>query len=346
MRTLTPPGLAGVAVAHFDDAERAKLLACLMAEDGHPLILRAGAAPRRARLRIRGEVVDDVLVVDRGAVGVEVHTHGAPTVLRLLQEEFGESASPVDAASALLRHAMSLAQLQLAIEQCAVDFDRALNGASELDPRAARVAIAAAWARSRVAMALANPQRLVLVGRQNVGKSSLFNRMLFRERVLTGASPGLTRDPVVEVTTLSGYPYELVDTAGEGDALRPVDAQAIARGRDQRRSGMVVLVVDVTREPVEFEKELVRSGCFVLHNKMDLAAGQVAREWLPNAAVAAATELGSVIRSKVGEALRLFRELPVAGPVGGFAALEAGALARLRHCALELGLQGDCRDGP
>ncbi len=58
------------------------------------------------------------------------------------------------------------------------------------------------------------PLRLAIVGRPNVGKSTLVNRLLGRERVITGPEPGLTRDAVAARWTFRGRDLELVDTAG------------------------------------------------------------------------------------------------------------------------------------
>jgi tRNA U34 5-carboxymethylaminomethyl modifying GTPase MnmE/TrmE len=59
-----------------------------------------------------------------------------------------------------------------------------------------------------------NGLRLALVGRPNAGKSSLFNRLLGRERAIVTAAPGTTRDTLEETLALDGIPLRLVDTAG------------------------------------------------------------------------------------------------------------------------------------
>ncbi|MCA8965976.1 MAG: 50S ribosome-binding GTPase, partial [Planctomycetes bacterium] len=233
MRRLTPAGVAGVACVLAEPAERAALAACLRTASDRPLSLVPGGAPRRARLLLGGRAVDDVLVVDRGEVGVELHLHGSPAVLDLLAEAFGfVAATATTPAQRLRQQAIGVEQLDLALEQEGFDFDRHLAELRRLPPAARTAAVAATIARSRAALALATPRRLVLVGAQNVGKSSLFNRLLFRERVLTGDVPGLTRDPIAEVTTLAGHPYEVVDTAGVGEFRDELEARA-RKGREE-----------------------------------------------------------------------------------------------------------------
>src|SRR5579875_1400786 len=60
---------------------------------------------------------------------------------------------------------------------------------------------------------------LAIVGRPNVGKSSLFNRLVERERAIVTASPGTTRDLISETVAIGGIPVRLVDTAGIRPAL-------------------------------------------------------------------------------------------------------------------------------
>src|SRR5687767_8637842 len=77
---LTPNGVAGVAVVRPSAAERPVVLAALVSPDGTALVPRSGAV-QRAYLRLDGRAVDDVLVVDRAAAGLELHLHGSPGVL-------------------------------------------------------------------------------------------------------------------------------------------------------------------------------------------------------------------------------------------------------------------------
>ena len=88
---------------------------------------------------------------------------------------------------------------------------------------------------------------LAIVGRPNAGKSSLFNRLLERDRAIVTAAPGTTRDPIHERLSLGGIPVELIDTAGlrevpdglEGEA----EQQGIARSRTAMAEADQVLVV-------------------------------------------------------------------------------------------------------
>src|SRR5204862_5713332 len=70
---------------------------------------------------------------------------------------------------------------------------------------------------------------LAIVGRPNVGKSSLFNRLVERERAIVTATPGTTRDPVTETVALGGIPVKLVDTAGLRRALDAAESIGIRK---------------------------------------------------------------------------------------------------------------------
>ncbi len=76
------------------------------------------------------------------------------------------------------------------------------------------MAIEALLRDSRLGVSLVQPRRLVVVGKPNVGKSTLVNNLVAEDRVLVHPLPGTTRDAVATMVEISGVPFELVDTAG------------------------------------------------------------------------------------------------------------------------------------
>ena len=120
---------------------------------------------------------------------------------------------------------------------------------------------------------------LALVGRPNVGKSSLFNRLLQRERAIVTPLPGTTRDTVEEATAVGGIPLRLIDTAGlrlSGESpADEAEALGIARSREALADAdLVVVVLDATAPVAEEETKLLRSldgrPHVVVRNKSDL----------------------------------------------------------------------------
>lgn len=364
MKLLSPPGLAGIAVLAVSPSERAAVLAALESPSGAPCHPVAGQASMRAVLKLAGRVVDDVLVVVRSGGELELHVHGSPAVIEQLDQHFGIAVQEPDSpAQRLLLEALSEQQFALAAEQLGYDFEVCLAALRELPELARRVALTAACERSRIAKALVEPERVVLIGQQNAGKSSLFNLLLFRERALTGATPGLTRDAIAERTTLAGYPYELVDTAGEGIAATALDAAAIASGQNWRKGARLVLVVDGARGPSGSDWELARISELVIATKADLPQAVWPCDLVRDALLATEGSLAESARLLVGRLLAQRRSLPVllhdanlvakpaatvrlaahgrpAGAVGGFAAMDEDQRQRL------FGLDADCSTLP
>jgi len=117
---------------------------------------------------------------------------------------------------------------------------------------------------------------LAIVGRPNVGKSSLFNRLLEQDRAIVTDIPGTTRDLVSEVAAIQGIPVKLVDTAGirQGEGL--VETLGIERSYQAMADADVTLVVvDLSAPAVAADLELIerarRQGRWLLAgNKCDL----------------------------------------------------------------------------
>jgi len=332
MRYLTPPGPAGVAVVAVSAAERS-LVNSLLRKPSGAAFPDSWQGPQLGVLWLDGMAVDELLAIDRGSEGIELHLHGSHAVAAMLRQHglLDDSTPPLAPAERLLRWALDAAQLDLAMEQLAWDFERWCASVAAAPPMERRAAATAALQRSRVAMALANPARLVLAGRQNAGKSTLFNQLVARERVLVGPMPGLTRDPVSELTCLSGYPYELFDTAGVGPAIDSLDHAAQCLGAGLREGALLVLVVDHARGLGPEDRALAGQADLVVANKCDLPGVPWPAEAPCHLRIAAATAEPGTLRAALGAALAACRDLGPAGPVGAPAALDSEQLAAVRE---------------
>ncbi len=97
-------------------------------------------------------------------------------------------------------------------------------------------------------MALTTPQVLVILGKPNVGKSTLINAVLGEERMLVHHEPGTTRDYVSEFISVNGIPFELVDTAGVRKARDMLESMSIEMTQEQlQRADKVFAVFDNSR---------------------------------------------------------------------------------------------------
>jgi len=99
---------------------------------------------------------------------------------------------------------------------------------------------------ARYGLALTQPRRILILGRPNVGKSTLFNALLGQDRAITHHLPGTTRDTIEDVFAIDGFPFVLVDTAGlrktTTDAIEKV-GMAYAR-KEIPKADVILLVVE------------------------------------------------------------------------------------------------------
>ncbi|MGD0522175.1 MAG: tRNA uridine-5-carboxymethylaminomethyl(34) synthesis GTPase MnmE [Terracidiphilus sp.] len=186
-------------------------------------------------------------------------------------------------------------------------------------------ALEASFARGRI---VHDGLTLAIVGRPNVGKSSLFNRLVERDRAIVTATPGTTRDTVTERISLDGIPLELVDTAGLREGREEIEQLGIARSREALADAALVLVVLDATQPLNGEEHRLLEAvqgrpALVAVNKCDLVKMD-----------AAVDEVGGVAALRTsaltGEGIPVLRERILALATGG-AAAEPGMLTSLRH---------------
>jgi tRNA modification GTPase len=192
-------------------------------------------------------------------------------------------------------------------------------------------ALEASFARGRI---LHDGLTLAIVGRPNAGKSSLFNRLVERDRAIVTATPGTTRDLVSERISLGGIPIELVDTAGlRAEAIEEAEQLGIRRSHEAMADAALVLIVLDATQPINDEERrllesVVARPAVVAINKCDLAtaeteAGQADEPMLAGRMVLATSAL-------TGEGITELREKILSLATGG-AAAEPGMLTNLRQ---------------
>lgn len=124
---------------------------------------------------------------------------------------------------------------------------------------------------------------VLILGRPNVGKSSLLNLLLGEARAIVTDIPGTTRDTVEEHLVLGGFPLRLVDTAGVRDTADPIEQEGVRRAREKALAAdLVLLVIDHSR-PLTHEDRMALAlappeRTVLVLNKSDLPGGCVHEE--------------------------------------------------------------------
>ena len=179
---------------------------------------------------------------------------------------------------------------------------------------------------------------LAIVGRPNVGKSSLFNRLVERERAIVTATPGTTRDLVSETVAIGGIPVKLVDTAGIRRALDEAESMGIRKSMEALADADLVLVVrDVCQPLTDEDEQLINQAAgrpvIAVENKCDLLGKNHVATGGPSSAVREGHGPPRVHTSATtGEGILELRS-EIVRHVGGEAGVqsESGFLTNLRH---------------
>ena len=116
--------------------------------------------------------------------------------------------------------------------------------------------------------------RVAIVGKPNVGKSTLLNRLLGRDRAITSATPGTTRDTIEETGLLEGLPVRLVDTAGIRETKENIESEGIRRAIKEKNKSWLNLVVLHVADKYELKEQEI-----AVFNKIDLEKNQ--NQFLP-----------------------------------------------------------------
>jgi tRNA modification GTPase len=185
--------------------------------------------------------------------------------------------------------------------------------------------------------------QIVIVGKPNVGKSSLFNALVGTSRAIVTDVPGTTRDLVTEVIDLDGLRVTLVDTAGLRPTENAVEAEGMTRARRaQEVADLLLVVVDGSLPLDQFDEEIVSqitdNKRVIVSNKADLQRDS-AHDFLP---VSARTGVGlDALRARITRALDIeSRTDPPA-----ITNVRHTALVERAHCALSRARSAAGADG-
>jgi tRNA modification GTPase len=151
--------------------------------------------------------------------------------------------------------------------------------------------------------------QIVIVGKPNVGKSSLFNALAGAARAIVAESPGTTRDLVTELVDLDGLRATLVDTAGLRPTTDAVEVEGVARSRLACAvADLTLVVIDRSRALDANDRDAISQTAdrnrLVVINKADAVAAWAERDFPTAVVVSAATGAGlDELRRRIASAL-------------------------------------------
>jgi tRNA modification GTPase len=175
--------------------------------------------------------------------------------------------------------------------------------------------------------------KMAVIGRPNVGKSSLMNRLIDRDRAIVTAVPGTTRDVIEELFHINGLPLVIMDTAGLHEALGEVEKIGIEKTRQSITDADFILFLVDSSEPLYQEDlaiyhEIADKKHLVVQNKIDLlpssSGSNLPEAWRQKPCVSISALKGTGIQE-----LRHMIWTTIAGDTG--VNREIGIVPNLRH---------------
>lgn len=192
------------------------------------------------------------------------------------------------------------------------------------------------------ALHLTTPWQVILIGRPNVGKSSVMNALLGYARSIVTPIPGTTRDVVSSMTAFDGWPVCLQDTAGLRTTSDPLEGTGMERGQAAaQRADLTILVLDGSTPPTADDEALLHSqphGLTVI-NKSDLP--QVWGERVPAEAIMISAQTGQGFTDLIAAIVsKLVPVVPAIGTPLPVSAAIVATLKQARTCLEEDDPQG------
>jgi tRNA modification GTPase len=232
---------------------------------------------------------EDIVVCRTAAQSLEIHCHGGEAAVRRIMddlvarevqiqshdiaESFAASVFDREMDDALTRATtlrtatIILRQRNGLLRDALHEFCTTSNSARALE----RLRRLVGW--SQFGIHLTQPWKVVIVGRPNVGKSSLINALVGYERSIVFDQPGTTRDVVSVETAVQGWPVALSDTAGIRSGADQLETKGIERARRiLGQADLRIILLDVSQQPHPDDEQLMDEfpNAIIVAHKSDL----------------------------------------------------------------------------
>lgn len=301
---LTPPGRGAIATIGVSGPGAGALVArCVQRRGGRSLasvphgriVLGRWSPPGGDAAEIAAAACEEVVVCQLADDALELHCHGGRAASEAILASLARlgcqicdwehwASTSLDPIAAEALTALSRARTErtaaLLLDQYHGALAGELRAIVELLQRADDAAAAERLSRlersAALGLHLADPFRVVLAGRPNVGKSSLINALVGYQRAIVLDQPGTTRDVVTASTALDGWPVELADTAGLRDEADELETAGMQLARERLGEADLVVLVHEAGQGCEQDERLIAQwpGALRVCNKCDLAPSQ------------------------------------------------------------------------
>ncbi len=118
--------------------------------------------------------------------------------------------------------------------------------------------------------AITTPQKLIITGKPNAGKSTLINALLKEDRLITHEEPGTTRDAIDEMISIDGIPLTIIDTAGIRETNHEVEKLGVLESKKQlKEADKIIMMFDNSKSAEKEDKEIIKFIDTLEFNKID-----------------------------------------------------------------------------
>jgi tRNA modification GTPase len=242
------------------------------------LLVRSGARPAQpGEFTFRAFINGRLDLVQAEAVADLIHSKTEASRKSALTQLQGTLSQRLDAIRNRLIHACSMLEVQLDFS----DEDIAMSSSTEILSIFDRILVEMnglleSYGRGRI---FHEGLKIVLVGKPNVGKSSILNRLLEKERAIVTEIPGTTRDTIEDVLDIRGVLTRITDTAGIRETTDPIELRSVRKSEQAFSEADLILLVLDGSAPLDSDDERLiariahsEKRFFILINKSDLAA--------------------------------------------------------------------------